>query len=311
MWYSIMNNSKLMTLGEALDKHIQDGDSIVMGACLEPMIPFAAAHELIRQEKKDLTLIAPISDILFDMMIGAGSVAKIIAAWSGNVSAGLGYNYRRSIEKHVPHKIIVEDHSNFSLGLSLLAGAMGVPFLPTKSLLGSDILNSNPNFKEGSSPIGDEKLVYIPALQPDVAIIGVQRADELGNAHLWGNLGVAQDAALSSKKVILLAEEIVPRETIVSDPNRVLVPGFKVTTVVHCPGFCHPSPMPGFYRRDHEFFHDYHKETKDIEGFKNWLEKWIFNFSSHEEYIRFLGTRYEKLKVKEKVLASEVNYAYE
>lgn len=304
-----MNKTKLMSLEKAVSDFISDGESVVMGACLEPMIPFAAAYELIRQQKKKLTLIAPISDILFDMMIGAGAVDKIIAAWSGNVSAGLGYNYRRSIEKGIPHKITVEDHSNFTLGLALLAGAMGVPFLPTKSLLGTDLLKSNPQLKVETYE--DEKLVFVPALKPDVAILGVQRADEFGNAHLWGNIGVAQDAALASKKVILLAEEIVPRETIVSDPNRLLAPGFKVTAVVHCPGFCHPSPMPGYYKRDHEFFHEYHRETKDTEGFHKWLDKWVLSVSSHQEYIQFLGNRFEDLKVKQKSLAAEVNYAYE
>jgi glutaconate CoA-transferase, subunit A len=306
-----MNNRKIMTLKDAISTLISDGDSIVMGACLEPMIPFAAGYEIIRQRKKGLTLIGPISDILFDMLIGAGSVDKIIAAWSGNVSAGLGYNYRRSVEKGIPHKIAVEDHSNFSIGLALLAGAMGVPFLPTKSLLGTDLLRSNRNFKEDISPFGNDKLVYVPALQPDVAILGVQRSDEEGNAHFWGNVGVAQDAALASKKVILLAEEIVPRETIVSDPNRVLVPGFKVTAVVHCPAFCHPSPMPGYYKRDHEFFHDYHRETKTVDGFQSWLEKWVFPFENHEEYIKNLGSRIENLRIKQKVLAAEVNYACE
>ncbi len=306
-----MTRSKQMSLEKAVSKYISDGESIVLGACLEAMIPFAAAHEIIRQNIKNLTLIAPISDILFDMMIGAGIVDKLVAAWSGNVSAGLGYNYRRSLEKGIPHKIAVEDHSNFTIGLALLAGAMGVPFLPTRSLLGSDLLRSNHRLRAGTSPIGDETLVYVPALAPDTAVLGVQRSDEFGNAHLWGNMGVAQEAALASKKVILLAEEIVPKEIITSDPNRLLVPGFKVTAVVHCPAFCHPSPMPGYYRRDHDFFHDYHKETKDMESFQKWLNKWVLSFSSHEEYIQHLGCRLEELKIKQKSLAAEVNYAYE
>jgi glutaconate CoA-transferase subunit A len=301
---------KIQTLTEAVDAHIQNGDSVVLGACLEPMIPFAAAHEIIRQEKKDLTLIAPISDILFDMLIGVGSVKKITAAWAGNVSAGLGHNYRRSVEKAIPHKIQVEDHSNFSLGLALLGGAMGVPYLPTKSLLGTGLLSSNPNLTvheyEG------EKLVHVPALTPDVAVLGVQRADKDGNAHFWGNIGVAQDAALASKKVILLAEEIVDKETIESDPNRVLVPGFKVTSVVHCSAYCHPSPMQGHYGRDHAFFHEYHTETKTREGFTQWINKWITSVTTHEEYLQLVGqARLGNLQVKSEQFASPVNYASE
>lgn len=301
---------KMQTLTEAIDSHIKHEDTVVLGACLEPMIPFAAAHEIIRLEKKDLTLIAPISDILFDMLIGAGNVKKLTAAWTGNVSAGLGHNYRRSIEKEVPHKIEIEDHSNFSLGLALLGGAMGVPFVPTKSLLGTGLLRSNPTFKvheyEG------EKLVYVPSLNPDVAVLGVQRADKEGNAHMWGNIGVAQDAALASKKVILLAEEIVDKQVIESDPNRVLVPGFKVTSVVHCPAYCHPAPMQGHYGRDHAFFHEYHKDTKTREGFVDWINKWIKGVKTHQQYLELVGqSRIEKLKVKGEHLASSVNYASE
>ncbi|RBW70199.1 CoA transferase subunit A [Bacillus taeanensis] len=303
-------STKLQTLSEAISEHVQDGDSVLMGACLEPIIPFAGAYEILRQEKKNLTLLAPISDILLDMMIGAGAVQKVVTAWTGNVSAGLGYNYRRAVEKGIPHKIEIEDHSNFTFGLSLLAGAMGVPFLPTKSLLGTDILKSNPKLQVGKSPIGEETLVYVPALNPNVAILGVQRADETGGAHLWGNIGVSQDAALASKKVILLADEIVSKRTIESDPNRVLAPNFKVTSVVHCPAFCHPSPMQGYYKRHHEFFHDYGKETKDETGFKNWLNKWVYSVGSHEEYVALIQ-EFEELKIKSEVHAEKVNYAHQ
>ncbi len=301
-------SSKIQTLQQAIKTNIHDGDSVVMGACLEPMIPFAAARETIRQGKKDLTLVAPISDILFDMMIGAGNVSGIIAAWAGNVSAGLGHNYRRSIEKAIPHKIKIEDHSNFTLGLGLLAGAMGVPFLPTKTGLGTGLLESNPKLQV--QEYQGEKLVYVPAINPDVAILGVQRADENGNAHLWGNIGVAQDAALASKKVILLAEEIVDKEAIESDPNRVLVPGFKVTSVVHCPAYCHPAPMQGYYSRDHAFFHEYHEQTKTRDGFLQWLNKWVTGIDSHEDYLELVGHhKIDALKVKEKTYAVPVNYA--
>lgn len=301
-------HDKLHPLNEAIQTHIQNGDSVVMGACLEPIIPFAAAYEMIRQEKKDLNMIAPISDILIDMLIGAGAVRKITAAWAGNVSAGLGHNYRRSLEKKIPFRIEVEDHSNFSIGLALLSGAMGVPFLPTRSLLGSGIIESNPTLE--IMDYKGEKLVCVPALQPDVAVLGVQRADKQGNAHMWGNIGVAQDAALASKKVILLAEEIVDSETIESDPNRVLYPGFKTTAVVHCPNFAHPSPVQGYYKRDHDFFHTYHKDTKTREDFLAWLEQYVSGVGSHEEYIAKVGTEHmERLKVKNERLAAPVNYA--
>ncbi|SEA21994.1 glutaconate CoA-transferase subunit A [Thalassobacillus cyri] len=299
---------KLETLEQAIKNHINDGDSVVMGACLEPMIPFAAAYEILRQKKKSLNVIAPISDILFDMLIGAGAVKKVTAAWAGNVSAGLGHNYRRAVEKGDPFPIEIEDHSNFSIGLALLGGAMGAPFLPTKSLLGTGIVESNPNLKQ--EVYNGEKLIYVPSINPDVAILGVQRADKNGNAHLWGNLGIAQDAAMAGKKVILLAEEIVETSDVDSDPNRVLVPGFKVTSVVECPGFAHPSPVQGYYQRDHEFFHTYHKETKTVDGFKHWLDQYVLSVSSHEEYLKQVGKeRLDSLRIKQIKLAAPVNYA--
>src|ERR1700704_3933070 len=133
-----------MSMREAVARFVPDGASICMGAALEALIPFAAGHELIRQRRRDLTLAGPISDTLFDQLIGAGCVARVIAAWVGNVSAGLGHNYRRAAEHDVPRSLEVADHSNYTLALALLAGAHGVPYLPTRSVLGSDLPNSNP-----------------------------------------------------------------------------------------------------------------------------------------------------------------------
>ena len=271
-----MRQTKHMSLEQAMADLVKDGESVVMGACLEAMIPFAAAYELIRQKKENLTLIAPISDILFDVMIGAGAVDRLIAAWSGNVSAGLGYNYRRAMEKGVPRPLKVEDTAILPWVWPCWQERSKFRFCQPGRCW--DRIFSKPirSFRSALLRSGEEKLVYVPALTPDVAILGVQRADEFGNAHLWGNFGVAQEAAMASKKVILLAEEIVPGDVITSDPNRLLVPGFKVSAVVHCPGFCHPSPMPGYYQRDHSFFHDYHQESKDEEGFRKWLNQWVF-----------------------------------
>ncbi len=137
--------SKLMSLSDAIARFVPDGASVAMGCALEPLIPFAAGHELIRQRKRDLTLIGPISDILFDELIGAGCVSRVVAAWVGNVSEGLGHNYRRATEHGQPHPLEVVDHSNYSVSLALLAGALGVPYIPMRSLLGSDIARDHPD----------------------------------------------------------------------------------------------------------------------------------------------------------------------
>src|SRR5215470_8119975 len=185
--------SKLIPIGEAIARHVPSGSMVLLGAQLEQMVPFAAGHEIIRQGIRDLTLVGPISDILFDQLIGAGCVARVMAAWVGNVSAGIGYSLRRAVEKNIPRPIQMVDYSNFTVALALHAGAMGVPFMPTYSTQGSDVLAHNGNLREFLSPVNEEKLVAVRALRPDVAILQVQRADESGNAHLWGNLGVVVD----------------------------------------------------------------------------------------------------------------------
>src|SRR5579859_7533091 len=195
---------KLLSLDEALDRFVPDGASVAMGTALEALIPFAAGHALIRQGRRELELIGPISDMLFDQLIGAGCVRKITAAWVGNVSAGLGHNYRRAVEKGIPAPVHSEEHSNFSVGLGLLAAAMGVPYLPTRTLLGSDLARRNPRVHRAGPD-----LLHVDSIQPDVAVLHVQRADAQGHAHCWGNLGVTKEAGLAARRVILTAEEIV------------------------------------------------------------------------------------------------------
>jgi glutaconate CoA-transferase subunit A len=164
-------------MNEAVSRFIEDGDSIVMGAALEAAIPFAVGHEIIRQGRKDLTLVGPISDMLFDQMIGSGCVKKVAAAWVGNVIMGVGYNMRRAVEEGIPRKIEVEDYTNFTISLALHAGALGIPFIPTKSLLGTGMIAERRLFKEMECPYTREKLALVPALKPDVAIGQVQRAE--------------------------------------------------------------------------------------------------------------------------------------
>ncbi|MGZ8442796.1 MAG: CoA transferase subunit A, partial [Candidatus Binatia bacterium] len=189
----------------AISTHIRDGMSIAMGCGLESLIPFAASHEIIRQRRKDLTLIGPISDIQFDQLIGAGCVRKIQASWVGNVAAGLGHNFRRAAEHGQPVALEIEEHSNFTIGLALQAAAMGLPFLPTRSIKGSDIVKE-PHFAGVHCPFTGAELVAVRAIRPDIAILHVQRADTQGNAHVWGNYGVSREAAMAAGKVILTCE---------------------------------------------------------------------------------------------------------
>ncbi len=303
--------SKLTSMTGAIVQYVPDGSSVALGLALEPFIPFAASHEIIRQQRRNLTLIGPISDILFDQLIGAGCVEKVKAAWVGNVSEGLAHCYRRAIEQSIPHSLVTEEYSNFTIGLALLAGSLGVPYIPTRSLLGSDLPRQNPTFYQQQSPLDASPLLLVPAVQPDVTIIHVQRSDIEGNAHLWGSLGVCEAAMLAARNVILVAEEIVSREVILSDPNRVVGPSFKVRAVVHEPWAAHPSAVSGYYNRDHPYYHEYHKRTRTTEGFQQWLAEWVLNMPNRDAYKAKLGEeRLHSLDVKEHRYAAPVDYGY-
>ncbi len=301
---------KVKTLREAIATDVQDGMTIAMGCALESLIPFAASYEIIRQQKKNLTLIAPISDIQFDQMIGAGCVSKVITSWVGNVAAGLGHNFRRAAEDGYPHAIEIEEHSNFTIGLGLQAGAMGLPFLPTKTAQGSDFRHGSP-FAPVRCPFTDEKLLAVRALRPDVTILHVQRSDSQGNAHVWGNLGVMREAALAARQVILTCEELVDHEVIVKDPNRTMIPGFIVSSVVHEPFGSHPSPTQGFLRRDDDFYFAYHKESRLPEGFDRWLRKWVLEVADHKALLNLLGKDHiDKLMPNGDLFSPAVSFNY-
>ncbi len=303
-----MINSKLISLTDSIQQFIPDGSAIALGLSLESLIPFAAAHEIIRQAKRNLTLIGPISDILFDQIIGAGCAEKIRAAWVGNVITGSGYNFRRGIESG---SLLIEDHSNLTIAMALKAGAMGVPFMPVRTALGSDLYQTNSGLKLFNCPFSRDRLTAVSAITPDVAIVHVQRADEFGNAHAWGNLGVTRDACLASRHIILTAEDIVSSDIIARDPNRVVTPGFRVSAVVHFPWGAHPSPVPGYYNRDHRAFIEYRKASKTPTRYAEWRNQWVDSVQCPEDYQDRLGPeQMAQLAIKHHDYAEAVDYGY-
>jgi len=301
--------SKLRSMRDAIAEFVPDGSSVAMGLQMEQMIPFAAGHEIIRQKKRGLTLSGPISDILFDQLIGAGCVEKIIAAWVGNVMMGSAYNFRRAVEQD---ELKVFNLSNFAVALALQAGAMGVPFLPTKTGLGTDTAKGNHFFYQIFSPFEvKESLWAVRALNPDVTIVHVQRADSDGNAHCWGDFGVMIEGVRAAKQVILVAEEIVEPEIIASDPNRTVIPGFLVNAVVECAYGAHPSPVQGYYNRDNDFFREYHEQTKTKPDSDAWLDRWVHGVPDREMYIKQLGAdRIDALEVKQHAYAAQADFGY-
>jgi glutaconate CoA-transferase, subunit A len=318
--------SKLLSMRDAIAELVPNGASVALGLQMEQMIPFSAGHEIIRQNKRDLTLIGPISDILFDQLIGAGCVRHIIAAWVGNVMMGSAYNFRRGVEQQ---GLKVTNLTNFAVALALQAAAMGVPFLPTRTALGSDIPRDNEFFTEIESPFppdmgGDgalprpggpqvrkEKLHAVRALTPDVTFAHVQRADRDGNAHCWGNFGVLIEAVRAAMKVIVVAEEIVDPDVIASDPNRTVIPGFLVSAVVESPFGAHPSPVQGYYKRDDAFFQEYHVQTKTPAESDAWLTKWVYDIPDRDAYLQRLGPeRMQGLRTKQHAFAAAADFGY-
>jgi len=306
-----LKQSKIMSLSEAITRFVHSGRSIALCTSLEGLIPFAAGHEIIRQGIENLTLIGPISDVLFDQLIGGGCVSKIRVAWVGNVSTGIAYHFRRAFEQGIPKPLEIENHSNFSIALSLHAGALDVPFLPARSLLGSDIIAGNPHFKVSPCPFTGQTLLLVQAIRPDIAIVHVQRSDAFGNAHLWGNMGVSIDAAKASREVILITEEIVESEVIRSDPNRTVIPGFIVSAVVEEPWGAHPSAVHGYYGHDDPVYVNYARETKTIEGSRQWFQKWVYGVKNRQEYLTLIPeSQLEHLKVKQSAPAAFTEFGY-
>ena len=298
-------------MSAAIAAHVPDGCSVALGLQLEQMIPFAAGHEIIRQKKRGLTLIGPISDILFDQIIGAGCVEKVIVAWVGNVMMGSAYNFRRATEQ-TENPLHVINLTNFSVALALQAGAMGVPFLPTRTAMGSDVARNNHFFYQIISPFEPKETLYaVRAIVPDVTIVHVQRADPEGNAHCWGNFGVMLEAVRAARKVIVVADEIVAPEVIASDPNRTVIPGFLVTAVVESPHGAHPSPVQGYYKRDDAAFKQYHESTKTAADFEHWAKRWIYDVADRKAYLDLLGReQVENLAVKQHAYAAPTDYGY-
>ncbi len=277
-------------MAQAIERFVPDGATVAMGVALEALIPFAAGHEMIRRRRRDLELVGPISDALFDQLIGAGCVRRVTAAWVGNVSEGLGHCYRRACEAGIPRALEVHDHSNFSISLALWAAAWNVPSLPTRTLLGSDVLRTNPNLSAADG------LVHVDAVRPDVAIVHVQRADDQGRAHAWGPLGISEEAGLAAERVIVTCEELVDASVTLSDPNRILFPETKVVAVVPEPGGAHPSPVQGHFKRDHAFYRDYAERSRSADGFDAWLEGWVMGLPDRATYMKRIDV--DALRIK-------------
>jgi glutaconate CoA-transferase, subunit A len=299
--------TKVITTRDAISTFVHDGDFVYIGGYVcRP--PSAAIHEIIRQKKKNLTITRSNAADDFDMMIGAGVVSRFIGTFLSLGVYGLGRCFRRSIEKGIPHKIEIEEYTNLSLPLMLMAGSLGMPFVPVNDMKGSDLLNvksfmGENKYKIIDSPFDQKPTVLVPALNPDVAIIHVQQADESGNAQIWGIGGDCKFGANAAKKVIVSCERIVDRETIGKDPSRTIVPSFKVVAVTEEPFGAHPGYTPGFYDVDFGYAFQYQQASNTVEGFDAFVKEWVYDVEDRRAYIshyirRFGYETFRKLQAK-------------
>lgn len=276
--------AKLAALDEAIRRHVPDGAVVFVGG-FGHCVPFAAGHELIRQGKKELTLCRSGADILFDQLIAAGCVAKVIFGYIGNPGIGLGHAFRRAVEAG---SLELEEWTNFTLVLRLHAARIGAPYLPTRTLLAGDVAGASADARPVTCPFTAEKLMAVPALAPDVALVHAQRADEDGNVQMWGIDGDTREGALASRGVVATVEEIVPREVIRAAPERTIVPAHRVLAVCEVPGGAHPSYVQDYYGRDDAHFAEYDRVSRKPEDLAEYLDRHVRRPGGRSEYLQAL-----------------------
>ncbi len=273
------------------------------------LICFAAAHEIIRQRRRDLTLCRLTPDLIYDQMIAAGCARKLVFSWAGNPGAGPLYAFRRAVERREPAPLELEEYTHFGMVARFAAGAAGLPFMPLRGFAGSDLAAVNPSVRRVRCPFTGEELAAVPALNPDVAFIHAQRADRGGNTQVWGLVGVQREAALAAKRVVVVVEELVDEEVVRADPNRTLLPGFAVSAVVHEPWGCHPSYAQGYYDRDNPFYVGWGEISRDRSRLEAYLEEWVYGVAGRAEYVERMGGELARLRAGERP-SPPVNYGF-
>jgi glutaconate CoA-transferase subunit A len=279
--------SKVMSMTDAISKHVNDGDTLYL-PWGNPGGPAAAVHELIRQDKKDLTVVAMALSGYADPLFYGNQVKCIITAWVGTELVGLAQIFRRKVQNA---QLEIEDYTNFHIGMMLWGGRANVPFIPVPVDRASGILNEkgclgDKKYSVVECPFTGKQVVILPTFQPDVGIIHVQRSDTQGNAQTWGtHVDFKSEVHLACKKLIVTTEEIVDSDVISHDPDRTICPSFKVCAVVEAPWGAHPEAMYGHYDNDLAYRIYFEHSTYDDEKTKEWMDEWVYGVKNRDEYI--------------------------
>ena len=283
-----MSSSKVATMRDAVADLVRDGDTVAIEGFTH-LISFAAGHEIIRQQKRDLTLARMTPDVIYDQMIGAGVASKLIFSWLGNPGVGGLHAVRRRIEDEDPAPLEVEEYSHFGMVSRYTAGAMNLPFFPLRSYFESDLPTANPKIRRLESPYGDGPVYAVPPLRPDVTIVHAQRADAAGDTQVWGLLGCQKEAAFAAERLIVVVEELVDESVVRADPNRTIIPGLIVDAVVVEPFGAHPSYAQGYYDRDNHFYLEWDAISRDAAALDAWLGEFVHGVADRSEYMAKLG----------------------
>ena len=258
----------ITSLGSAVADLVHDGDTVALEGFTH-LIPVAAGQEVIRQRRRDLTLVRMTPDIVYDQLIGAGCASKLVFSWGGNPGVGSLHRFRDAIQNGWPVPLEIEEHSHAGLANRYVAAASGLPFAVMRGYRGTDLPAHTPNIQSITCPFTGEELTAVPALDLDVAIVHAQRADREGNVQLWGLTGVQKEAVLAAKRSLVTVEEIV--DELDPMPNAVVLPKWVVTYVAEVPNGAHPSYAHDYYERDNAYYREWDGISKDRDGFEQWL----------------------------------------
>jgi len=260
---------RFLSLAEAVEDCVRDGDTVAMEGFTH-LIPYAAGHEVIRQQRRRLTLIKMTPDLLYDQLIGTGCAEKLVFSWGGNPGVGSLHRLRDAVEKGWPHPLAIEEHSHAAMANAYEAGAAGLPCAIFRGYIGVELPRVNPRIKHITCPFTGEQLAAVPAHRPDVAIVHALKADSAGNVLFEGIVGVQKEVVLASKRSIVTVEEIVedfgPRSF-----NAVILPAWTVGAIVKVPGGAYPSYAQGYYKRDNAFYISWDKIARERETFLAWM----------------------------------------
>ncbi|HEX9726716.1 MAG TPA: CoA-transferase [Vicinamibacteria bacterium] len=276
--------AELTTLREAVSELVRDGQALALEGFTH-LIPHAAGHELIRQGRKDLTLIRMTPDVVYDQLIGMGCARKLVFSWGGNPGVGSLHRFRDAVEHGWPKPIEIEEYSHAAMASAYTAGAAGLPFAIFRGAE-SDLSKVNPMIRRVECPFTGEELAAVPSHRPDVTVIHAQQADRRGNVLIWGIVGVQKEAVLAAKQSIVTVEEIV--DEVVHDAagraNSVLLPHWVVTAVCEAPDGAHPSYAQGYTRRDNAFYQSWETISRHRDTFADWMRRHVVETVDVGEY---------------------------